>query len=44
MNFFEAQDNARQSTGRLVLFFLLAVISIIIMTNILVMVVFGLVL
>ncbi len=41
MNFFEAQDNARQSTSRLMIFFLLAVASIIIMTNLLVMVIFG---
>lgn len=37
MDFFTAQDNARRRTGRLVLFFLLAVISLIILTNILVM-------
>ncbi|MBU0481898.1 MAG: M48 family metallopeptidase [Proteobacteria bacterium] len=41
MNFFEAQDNARQSTGRMVLFFVLAVLTIVLMTNLLVMVVFG---
>ncbi len=37
MDFFTAQDNARRSTGRLVLFFLLAVVSLIILTNLLVM-------
>ncbi len=41
MDFFTAQDHARRSTGRLVLFFLLAVLSLIILTNLLVMLVFG---
>lgn len=37
MNFFQAQDNARQNTTRLVILFGLAVISLILMTNLLVM-------
>lgn len=37
MNFFQAQDNARQNTTRLVILFGLAVISLIVMTNLLVM-------
>ncbi len=41
MNFFRAQDDARRSTGRLVALFLLAVLSLIVMTNLLVMFVFG---
>lgn len=41
MDFFTAQDHARRNTGRLVLFFLLAVLSLIILTNLLVMLVFG---
>jgi len=41
MDFFQAQDHARQSTSRLVIFFSLAVVSLIVMTNLLVMVVFG---
>ncbi|MBU0484097.1 MAG: M48 family metallopeptidase [Proteobacteria bacterium] len=41
MDFFGAQDKARQNTGRLVIFFTMAVISLIVMTNLLVMTVFG---
>ena len=41
MNFFKSQDIARKNTGKLVLFFALAVISLIALTNLLVMVVFG---
>jgi len=41
MNFFKSQDEARRNTGRLVALFSLAVISLIIMTNLLVMFVFG---
>lgn len=41
MNFFESQDHARKSTTRLVFFFALAVITLIIMTNLLVMMTFG---
>lgn len=41
MDFFSAQDAARKNTGRLVVFFAMAVISLIVMTNLLVMVVFG---
>ncbi len=41
MNFFESQDRVRKSTVRLVLLFSLAVVSLIIMTNLLVMMVFG---
>jgi Zn-dependent protease with chaperone function len=41
MNFFESQDRARKNTFQLVFLFSLAVITLIIMTNLLVMVVFG---
>lgn len=41
MDFFQAQDNARRHTLRLVILFLLAVISLIVITNLLVMVLFG---
>ncbi len=41
MDFFQAQDSARRSTTRLVIFFVLAVLSLIIFTNVLVMVLFG---
>ena len=41
MNFFESQDRARKHTATLVFLFALAVITLIIMTNLLVMVVFG---
>lgn len=41
MNFFESQDRVRKHTIRLVVLFALAVISLIVITNLLVMVVFG---
>ncbi|MDR4517867.1 MAG: M48 family metallopeptidase [Nitrosomonas sp.] len=41
MNFFELQARARQSTTRLVVLFMLAVFTLIILTNLLVMFVFG---
>jgi Zn-dependent protease with chaperone function/uncharacterized tellurite resistance protein B-like protein len=41
MDFFTAQDQARRNTGRLVFFFILAVLSLIAMANLLVMAVFG---
>ncbi|WP_339847870.1 M48 family metallopeptidase [uncultured Halopseudomonas sp.] len=41
MNFFESQDRVRKNTFQLALLFALAVISLIVMTNLLVMVVFG---
>ena len=41
MDFFAAQDQARRNTGRLVLFFSLAVVSLVLMTNLLVMGIFG---
>ncbi len=41
MDFFTAQDQARRNTGRLVLFFSLAVLFLVVMTNLLVMVFFG---
>lgn len=41
MNFFESQDRVRKNTFRLVLLFGLAVVTLIIMTNLLVMVAFG---
>lgn len=42
MDFFRAQDIARRKTGRLVLLFVLAVISLIIITNVLVLLTLGL--
>lgn len=41
MNFFESQDRVRKNTFQLVLLFSLAVVTLIIMTNILLMIVFG---
>ena len=41
MNFFESQDRVRKNTFQLVLLFILAVVTLIIMTNILLMIVFG---
>jgi Zn-dependent protease with chaperone function len=41
MNFFESQDRVRKNTFQLVLLFSLAVVTLIIMVNLLVMVVFG---
>ncbi|MBT8147004.1 MAG: M48 family metallopeptidase, partial [Gammaproteobacteria bacterium] len=41
MNFFESQDIARRNTGRLIFLFALAVISLVVITNVLVMVLFG---
>lgn len=41
MNFFESQDRARKHSFQLVSLFILAVVSLIIMTNLLVMLVFG---
>ncbi|MDH3286616.1 MAG: M48 family metallopeptidase [Betaproteobacteria bacterium] len=41
MNFFESQDRVRKNTVLLVVLFILAVIALIIMTNLLVMIVFG---
>ena len=41
MDFFQSQDTARRNTSRLVIFFGLAVISLIVITNLLVMVLFG---
>ncbi|MGY8814462.1 MAG: M48 family metallopeptidase [Gammaproteobacteria bacterium] len=41
MNYFEAQDSARKITSRLVFFFILAVLSLIVITNVMVMFVFG---
>jgi Zn-dependent protease with chaperone function len=41
MNFFESQDRVRKNTFQLVFLFALAVVTLIIMTNILFMVVFG---
>ena len=41
MDFFESQDSARRNTGRLILLFGLAVISLILVTNFLVMLIFG---
>jgi len=41
MNFFESQDNAKRNTGRLIFLFAMAVASLIIITNLLVMSLFG---
>ena len=41
MDFFQAQDSARRNTTSLVFFFTLAVLSLIVFTNLLVMVLFG---
>lgn len=41
MNFFTSQDIARRKTGRLVILFSMAVVSLVVMTNLLVMGVFG---
>lgn len=41
MDFYQAQDDARRSTTRLIVFFFLAVVSLVVMTNLLVMLVFG---
>ncbi|NOX08877.1 MAG: M48 family metalloprotease [Gammaproteobacteria bacterium] len=41
MNFFESQDRVRKHTARLVALFILAVVGLIIMTNLLIMVAFG---
>lgn len=41
MNFFESQDTAKRNTGKLIFLFALAVLSLIVVTNILVMVIFG---
>ena len=43
MNFFESQDRVRKNTTLLVGLFVLAVLALIVMTNLLVMVVFGLI-
>ena len=42
MNFFESQDTAKRNTGKLFLLFSLAVLSLVVVTNLLVMVAFGL--
>jgi len=41
MDFFEQQDQARSNTRKLVVLFILAVISLLVMTNLLIMLVFG---
>ena len=41
MDFFQAQDSARRNTRSLVVFFAMAVLSLIVVTNLLVMVLFG---
>ena len=41
MNFFESQDTAKRNTGKLFLLFSLAVLSLVVVTNLLVMVAFG---
>ena len=42
MDFFESQDTAKRNTTRLVVMFILAVLSLIVLTNLLVLVAFGL--
>jgi Zn-dependent protease with chaperone function len=41
MNFFESQDTAKRNTGKLIFLFVFAVVSLIIVTNLLVMLIFG---
>ncbi len=41
MDFFQSQDHARKQTGWLIAFFLLAIISLVVLTNLLAMFVFG---
>ncbi|MFM1895412.1 MAG: hypothetical protein RLZZ385_486 [Pseudomonadota bacterium] len=41
MDFFQSQDIAKRNTGRLILLFAIAVLSLIVITNVLVMAVFG---
>ncbi len=41
MNFFESQDTAKRNTGKLIFLFVLAVLSLIVVTNILLMFIFG---
>ena len=41
MNFFESQDTAKRNTGKLIFLFVLAVLSLIIVTNLLVMAIFS---
>ena len=41
MNFFESQDTAKRNTGRLIFLFVLAVLSLIVVTNVLLMLIFG---
>ncbi|MBL4581685.1 MAG: peptidase, partial [Gammaproteobacteria bacterium] len=41
MNFFESQDTAKRNTGKLIFLFALAVLSLIVITNLLVMVLFS---
>ena len=41
MNFFESQETAKRNTGKLIFLFVLAVLSLIIITNVLVMFLFG---
>ena len=42
MNFFESQDAAKRNTGKLIMLFSLAVLSLVVMANLLVMLAFGL--
>jgi Zn-dependent protease with chaperone function len=41
MNFFESQDTAKRNTGKLIFLFALAVLSLIVITNLLLMVIFS---
>lgn len=41
MNFFESQDTAKRNTGKLIFLFIFAVLSLIVVTNLLVMLIFG---
>lgn len=41
MNFFESQDTAKRNTGKLIFLFVLAVLSLIVVTNLMIMLVLG---
>ncbi len=41
MNFFESQDTAKRNTGKLLILFVVAVLSLVVVTNLLVMLIFG---
>ena len=41
MDFFASQDAAKRNTGRLILLFVLAIVSLVVITNLLVLLIFG---